>query len=139
MPNGKGTSRAKRNGLAPPYCEVCGYDRAVTKHRILARRHGGRYLEKNGYVEGNVIALCRNCHWEADQMGLIPPELLYAIVKERLERGPEHPQKFEDSQLARRVRCIAAKRGRASEAPCCPSACCSANEQAGISAGVVAA
>lgn len=100
MPDNKGMSRAKRGSLQRPYCEVCGYERFTTKHRILPRKRGGVY------AEGNVISLCANCHWEADHEW-IPADLLQAIVDARLERerlSGEPETVFEDSELARRAR-----------------------------------
>lgn len=68
---------AKKRNLTPHYCEVCGFDLFIQKHRIVPGREGGRY------VQGNVIALCGNCHYCADE-GLFERKVLLSIVEHRL-------------------------------------------------------
>ena len=81
MSGRKGTSRSKRNLLAPKYCEIpdCGYDKIVQRHRIKPGR------EKGKYELGNVIALCPTHHGEADREW-ISREELFEIVRIRIER-----------------------------------------------------
>lgn len=71
--------RAYKRTLAPDYCEVCSYSTFITKHRIKPGRRGGKY------VPGNVIALCPNCHAEAE-LGILTQYELFRIVHARLRR-----------------------------------------------------
>lgn len=80
MPPHKKTSRVKRNRLVPSYCEICAHQRKITKHRIKPGR------EKGEYEPYNTIGLCLNCHDEAE-MGLVTRDILFAIVKRRIESG----------------------------------------------------
>src|SRR3954469_21953956 len=99
-------SRRKRHDLAPRYCEVCGYSRFRTLHRILPGHEGGIY------EYGNVISLCYNCHIEADKE-FFPRELLFDIVEARIN-GDAETSHWQDGELTRRARRFAAKRGRGS-------------------------
>jgi hypothetical protein len=87
MSKHKGTSRKKRETLAPKFCEypACSYRKIVQRHRIIPGRDGGKY------VLGNVIALCPNHHGEADR-GWIPVEFLLAIVRKRIEEDGSEPE-----------------------------------------------
>ena len=73
--------KKEKKELIPCYCEIydCGYETTVTRHRIRPGKSGGKY------VPGNVIGLCPNHHSEAE-LGLIPKEVMFAIVFERLGR-----------------------------------------------------
>lgn len=68
----------RRGSLAPKYCELCGYDRIIQRHRIIPGRDGGKY------VLGNVIALCPTHHGEADK-GWITKESLFEVIRKRVE------------------------------------------------------
>lgn len=76
----------KREALTPSYCEFpgCDWPYKIQRHRIFPGREGGKYKL------GNVIGLCPNHHWMADE-GLLTAEYLYEIVNERIEteRGEE--------------------------------------------------
>jgi hypothetical protein len=61
-------------------CEVCGVA-ASDIHHIQARGMGGSKLRD---TPGNLIALCRPCHTEADFGTLLPKELLKQIVNTKL-------------------------------------------------------
>ena len=74
---GFNTRNAKRN-LIPSYCEVCGWTKFVTKHRIKPGRRGGKY------IQGNVIGLCPNCHILAEK-GELSQYFLFDIVHNRLQ------------------------------------------------------
>lgn len=73
-------TRNYRNGLIPNFCEIpgCTFTAMVTRHRIKAGRHGGKY------IAGNVIGLCPNCHVLAEQ-GAYSQHQLFQIVQERLQ------------------------------------------------------
>ncbi len=45
-------------------CQLCGYNQTSS--------HAHRLIPKDGYVEGNVVALCPNCHQEVHR-GLVEP------------------------------------------------------------------
>jgi len=68
---------AAKEGLAVDYCEICGFDLFVQKHRIVPGREGGKYKL------GNVISLCGNCHWFADR-DVFSRSFLLTIVADRI-------------------------------------------------------
>lgn len=68
-----------RKNLVFECCEVCGYDKYVTRHRLRPGKKGGRYVPEN------VVGLCPNCHIEAE-MNLISPLFLFKIVFERIKK-----------------------------------------------------
>lgn len=76
MPSKK---RLYKKNLVSGACEVCGYDKYITRHRIRPGRKGGKY------VPGNVIGLCPNCHSEAET-GELSPHVLTQIVYDRIRR-----------------------------------------------------
>lgn len=75
----KNTRKAK-NGLIRDYCEIpgCTFTALITKHRIKAGRHGGKY------IPGNVIGLCPNHHALAD-MGYYSKYELFKLLQNRLK------------------------------------------------------
>jgi hypothetical protein len=72
------SKRETKKNLVPPYCEVCKYDKYVTRHRIRPGKKGGKYRA------GNVVGLCPNCHIEAE-LGLLSPLILLKIVYKRMQ------------------------------------------------------
>lgn len=74
--------KSKRDALTPSYCEFpgCDWPYKIQRHRIEPGRDGGKYRL------GNVIGLCPNHHWMADEV-LLPAEYLQEIVNERIERS----------------------------------------------------
>jgi len=68
-------ARRKRAALSPQHCEYpgCKWPHPIQRHRIEPGRNGGKYRK------GNVISLCPNHHWLADN-DLISPEALLEIV-----------------------------------------------------------
>lgn len=72
--------RSKRDALTPSYCEYpgCDWPYKIQRHRIMPGRDGGKYKL------GNVIGLCPNHHWLADE-GLLSAEYLAEIVYRRIE------------------------------------------------------
>jgi hypothetical protein len=55
-----------RKILQPMPCAVCGYNRAPCDvHRLVPQR---------GYVMGNVVQVCPNCHREIHKKVILPPE-----------------------------------------------------------------
>ena len=69
---------AKKN-LTPEHCEKCGYAKHFQRHRIKPGREGGSYRL------GGVIALCPNCHAQADEEGPgYTRDVLFEIVRKRL-------------------------------------------------------
>jgi 5-methylcytosine-specific restriction endonuclease McrA len=64
-------------------CEICGYDKYVTRHRIRPGKKGGRYAPEN------VIGLCPNCHIEAE-LKLISPLTLLSIIYDRIKKEREN-------------------------------------------------
>jgi HNH endonuclease len=82
MSDKKDARRTKRQALTPSRCEIpkCTYTKFFQRHRIVPGRDGGKYKG------GNVIALCPNCHAEADA-GLLDPNYLLEIVRIRTERN----------------------------------------------------
>jgi len=74
----KTKEKSTKKELVFPCCEVCGYDKYVTRHRLRPGRKGG------GYVCWNVVGLCSNCHAEAE-MKLISPYELFKILFKRIQ------------------------------------------------------
>lgn len=72
-----GGKRETKKHLSPDYCEICGYDIYITRHRIRPGRKGGKYKL------GNVISVCPNCHAECEK-GLISPLVLFSIIYARI-------------------------------------------------------
>jgi predicted restriction endonuclease len=74
--------RRKRAALSPDRCEIpgCEWEHPIQRHRIEPGREGGRYRK------GNVISLCPNHHWLADN-AVIPACHLIALVEERVRRA----------------------------------------------------
>lgn len=70
---------AMKSGLTPDHCEItaCFWPHKIQRHRINPGRDGGKYKL------GNVIALCPNHHWMADN-ALLTQEQLFEIVDRRI-------------------------------------------------------
>lgn len=71
--------------LASWPCQLCGYDRVKSDvHRLHPGKDGGTY------VPGNMVALCKRCHYEVHQGVTLPPpapteeEIVAAEVRRRL-------------------------------------------------------
>lgn len=75
-------SSTGKAALTPVHCEIegCTWEYKIQRHRIVPGRDGGKYKA------GNVIALCPNHHWLADNDILGTNELL-EIVRSRYENG----------------------------------------------------
>lgn len=73
---------AKVRSLTPEHCEIegCDWEHKIQRHRITPGRDGGKYKT------GNVIALCPNHHWLADN-DILKAEDLHEIVRCRYENG----------------------------------------------------
>lgn len=85
--------KSKKTALTPDFCEIegCTWEYKIQRHRIVPGRDGGKYKA------GNVIALCPNHHWLADNEYLQTEELL-EIVRIRYEAGwPPINEKPEDT------------------------------------------
>lgn len=69
-PEKRWLTRTTRQQVAEKPCQLCGYSRTTSHvHRVVPER---------GYVEGNVVPLCSNCHREV-HAGITPcPEPLQA-------------------------------------------------------------
>lgn len=50
------SGKKERLSSLPKFCELCGIDYALSKHRIMPGREGGKY------VLSNVLVTCLNCH-----------------------------------------------------------------------------
>ncbi len=70
-------SKTMKKALITDACELCGYTKVLTRHRIRPGKSRGKY------IPGNVISLCPNCHSECE-MGLHSQGKLLHIVWARL-------------------------------------------------------
>ena len=72
----------KKTALTPVFCEIegCTWEYKIQRHRIIPGRDGGKYKAHN------VIALCPNHHFLADN-GILSTEELQEIVRLRYENG----------------------------------------------------
>jgi len=119
--------KSKREALTPSYCEHpgCDWPYKIQRHRIFPGRSGGKYKL------GNVIGLCPNHHWMADE-GLLTAEYLQEIVNKRIEESAEPKTEPEAPAGASATE----ERGdRAPEEPDQGTGECSTDARDGIAAG----
>jgi len=104
--------KKKKTALTPVFCEIegCSWEYKIQRHRIVPGRDGGKYSK------GNVIALCPNHHFLADN-GILGIRELFEIVEKRYESGWPLSESKNEQDSSERVESTEGGGGNPAEEP----------------------